>query len=412
MAKRVLGLDGFTRGLSLAGLLALCGACSSSSSGGGAGGAGSLAGSAGVLAGGAGSLAGASSNGGNGGTSSASGGASGSGAAAVGGNAGSAGAANSAGASGSAGAAACQAVRASDPKLVPPTQFDAAQIALAAAVVGSCLPDDGVDRNATHMWSPQAASGRFPFRTALQAECLAHSACGCAAVEHCLGYALGSSASCTSGCANGVFTACGPEHDLDTGVRSTVDCSSVALSCDPVAMCADGAATPCDDTAFTPACDAQGRPTFCDKGVVQHGPVCSSLGLTCAAVSCAGDGASCSNASPGEAGDIVIDGNACSGTMLRACVNGKTAMLDCSQQGPGFSCQHVAEKFFCGLASDCIPADDYSPSPSDPPTCDGSQLEFCNAGRLERVDCTALGFTGCEIDASAGHYGCIPGIVP
>ena len=411
MAKRVLGLDWFTRGLSLAGLLAVCGACSGSSSGGGAaGGAGSLAGGGGSLA----SDGGAPSNAGSGGTNSANGGAGGTGVAAMGGSAGSAGAANVAGASGSGsgGAAVCQAVRASDPKLVAPTEYDASLIALAAAVVGSCLPDDGVDRTATHMWSPQAASGRYPFRTALQAECLAHSACGCAAAEHCLGYTLGPSASCTSGCANGVFTACGPEHDLDTGVRTTVDCGSVALSCDPVAMCADGAATPCDDTAFTPACDAQGRPTFCAKGVVQHGPVCSTLGLSCAAVSCAGSGASCSNASPGEAGDIVIDGSACSGKMLSACVNGQTATLDCSQQGPGFSCQHVAEKFFCGLASDCIPADDYSPSLSDPPTCDGSQLEFCNAGRLEHVDCTALGFKGCEIAPSAGHYGCIPGIVP
>jgi hypothetical protein len=272
------------------------------------------------------------------------------------------------------------------------------------------MPDDGVDRTATHMWSPQAESGRYSFRTELQAECLAHSACGCAAVEHCLGYTLGPSASCTSGCENGVFSACGPEQGLDTGVRTTIDCSSVALSCDPAAVCADGAATPCDDTAFTPACDAQGRPTFCAKGVVQHGPKCSALGLKCAAVSCAGSGASCSNTSPGEAGDIVVDGTACSGAMLSACVNGQTATLDCTQQGPGFSCQHVADKFFCGLASDCVPADDYSPSPSNPAKCDASSVVFCNAGRLEHVDCLALGFTGCEIDASAGHYGCIPGI--
>jgi len=411
MAKRVLGLTWITLALGAAGSLALCGACSSSSSGGGGEG-GSIAGGAGTLSssggsGGVGTASGGNANGGAAGSSVA-----GSDAAAAGTNAGSAGTANAAGASGSAGSGACQAARVSKPKLVAPSEYDAAQIALAAAVVGSCLPDDGVDRTATHMWSPQAASGRYYFRTQLQAECLAQSACGCAAAEHCLGYALGPNPSCTPGCADGVFTACGPEHDLDTGVRNTVDCSSVALSCDPVASCTDGAATPCDDTAFTPACDAQGRPTFCAKGVVQHGPVCSTLGLRCAAVSCAGSGASCSNASPGEAGDIVIDGTACSGAMLNACVNGQTATLDCSQQGPGFSCQHVADKFFCGLASDCVPADDYSPSPSDPAKCDGSKVVFCNAGRLERVDCLALGFTGCEIDASAGHYGCIPGIAP
>jgi len=47
--------------------------------------------------------------------------------------------------------------------------------------------------------------------------------------------------------------------------------------------------------------------------------------------------------------------------------------------------------------------------PSHPASCDGATLTFCSAGRLEHVDCLALGFTGCEIDRSNSRYGCIPG---
>jgi hypothetical protein len=125
-----------------------------------------------------------------------------------------------------------------------------------------------------------------------------------------------------------------------------------------------------------------------------------------------GNGAVCTNTSSGEIGDVIVDGVSCSGMKLSACVNGKMADLDCATRGPGFTCQTAGAAHFCGLAADCVPADDYSSSATNPPKCDGSAVVFCNAGRLEHVDCTALGFTGCDIDPSAGHYGCVPGVLP
>ncbi|HWZ87523.1 MAG TPA: hypothetical protein VNW92_01700, partial [Polyangiaceae bacterium] len=229
MEQRVWGFAWLKLGLCSAGLLALCGACSSP--------------------GGSGGAAGAANAGGSGGTSADQGGAAGTASGHAGTSASSGG---TSAAAGSAGASACHAERATDPKLVAPTQYDASLIALAAAVVGSCLPDDGVDRNASYAWSGQAASGRFYYRTQLQAECLAHSACGCAAVEHCLGFAIAPSPSCTSGCTGDVFTECRPNHTDNTILSNTIDCSSVGLSCDPIASCTDGTAEACDATAFTP----------------------------------------------------------------------------------------------------------------------------------------------------------------
>jgi hypothetical protein len=100
-------------------------------------------------------------------------------------------------------------------------------------------------------------------------------------------------------------------------------------------------------------------------------------------------------------------GVSCSGATLSACVGGKLATVDCSSRGPGFACQHVADDYFCGLAAECDPANDRGPSTAA--SCNGTSLEFCNAGRLEHVDCLSLGFTGCDL-SEKGHFGCIPGI--
>jgi hypothetical protein len=55
-----------------------------------------------------------------------------------------------------------------------------------------------------------------------------------------------------------------------------------------------------------------------------------------------------------------------------------------------------------------VPANNYASA--QPATCDGNQLSFCNAGRLERLDCRALGFSGCEVNSSMARYGCTPGV--
>ena len=91
------------------------------------------------------------------------------------------------------------------------------------------------------------------------------------------------------------------------------------------------------------------------------------------------------------------------------CLGGRLTSVDCATQGPGFTCQSRDGSFFCGLAADCVPSNNYSSTTTA--SCDGSTLSFCNAGRVERVDCAELGFSGCDIDKKVDHYGCIPGPV-
>jgi hypothetical protein len=203
-----------------------------------------------------------------------------------------------------------------------------------------------------------------------------------------------------------VFSIC--EGDLPAGYRYRIDCGKVGLNCDSSAGCVDRAPVACDSGTTPPSCNALGEGEFCDNGFIQHTPVCADLGLDCVAGECVGRGAACTNLDSGQPGDLWFEGVSCAGDTLEACVNGQLSNVDCTTRGPGFTCQTVGTTSFCGLAADCAPAGQYSHSESDPASCDGSTLTFCNAGRLEHIDCTALGFSGCEIDTSVGHYGCIP----
>ena len=119
---------------------------------------------------------------------------------------------------GSAGdSSSCHANRDPAPHVPATSALDPNLVALAAAVYGSCLPDDGVTRNAAYWWSGQASNGKMHYRTQLQLECLAHAACGCSAIERCMGYVIEPSSECQPGCVGDVFTGCGPADDLPSG---------------------------------------------------------------------------------------------------------------------------------------------------------------------------------------------------
>jgi hypothetical protein len=81
-------------------------------------------------------------------------------------------------------------------------------------------------------------------------------------------------------------------------------------------------------------------------------------------------------------------------------VNGGLADVDCGKFGTGFSCQSGSNTFFCGQANACVPGS------ASKPTCEGTSLVVCNAGRIDKIDCTSLGFTGCNAAAGA----CVPSI--
>lgn len=264
------------------------------------------------------------------------------------------------------------------------------------------MGDDGVARNATHIWLAHLAAPRFYYRLAAQLDCFANAGCGCAALEHCLGWIYGPApADCIDECQGSVFTGCGD------GAQATLDCSRLGLGCSPTGTCVVESPAACDATAM-PSCTDQGEVLSCSAGAMRKTP-CRALGFDCVAGKCLGGGASCTASRGYSGGPELVDpfGTGCSGNTLQACLNGQTANIDCATQGPGFSCQAREGAFFCGLAAECVPADNYASV--QPATCDGTTVSFCNAGRLEHLDCTELGFTGCEVDTKVYHYGCTPG---
>jgi hypothetical protein len=294
-----------------------------------------------------------------------------------------------------------------EPMLVSSLELDPDTVALVAAVVGSCLPDDGVDRNAGHIWESDLALTGFYMRTHAQAECLMNARCGCAAIRHCLGVYYSAPESCNTGCSGDAFTACGPDFDLLEGYSFNVDCARVGLSCDPAGICVDGPALTCT-TEGTATCNAAGQVELCENGVTRHSPVCADVGLACTDGACVGTGVACSGGF-NQADQIEFVGMSCQGDLLEACVMDRTTSVDCATRGPGFHCQTLDDFAFCGLAAECVPAGPYGASPTHPASCVGDILTFCNAGRLEQVDCVGLGFTGCDVDA-ANSYGCTPGV--
>jgi len=316
---------------------------------------------------------------------------------------GSGGAASGAGGTGASGAGplgACHAEPDLTPTLPAPSALDPDLVARAAVVLGACMPDDGVPRSAAHIWLAHLGSPQIVTRFGEQLECLANASCGCAAIEHCLGFVYRlPPADCPSICQGEVFSGCGD------GAQVSIDCTRFGLSCDPAGICAEPPSVVCDGTEAA-TCTAQGEVLACERSVLRKAP-CQANGFSCVGGACAGSGSACVGSAPSDEGSQPL-GTGCSGDTLQACLGGQTTSIDCATQGPGFSCQARDGSFFCGLAAECVPADNYS-TPV-PQTCDGTTVSFCNAGRLEHLECTALGFSGCEVDTKVGHYGCTPGV--
>jgi hypothetical protein len=80
----------------------------------------------------------------------------------------------------------------------------------------------------------------------------------------------------------------------------------------------------------------------------------------------------------------------CEGTTARICMNYREHVFNCGTLAKGFTCQASQWEDYCGLASECVSGNSA--------TCEGDDIVLCNAGRLDRIDCKALGFDGCDPD--------------
>jgi len=220
---------------------------------------------------------------------------------------------------------------------------------------------------------------------------------GCAGVVECMGFSdLQVSDSCGT-CDGNVAILC-------EDAQARRDCAKYGGTCSD-GHCIPLGAAACDEASFENQCDPRGRPLHCND-TVQVGPECAFFGLECkkegSDASCVGKGEACSMPEPESPSfDVHYAGQACNGASLSACVRGHLADLDCSLVGSGFSCQTHEGAFFCGTASECDPAT-YEKS------CDGANVIFCNAGKIARVDCTALGLAACFDDPLFGCESAVP----
>jgi hypothetical protein len=250
---------------------------------------------------------------------------------------------------------------ASDPIAPPPpgpalVEFDppgpkAPDVAARAAVfLGSCMSNghDGL--------SPQNLLDRMyyvfqvdePFSNAIEAttRCFTDRANGCKAVEECFAtHVVPHDGACDKACSSdNVATLCGETWSIVTDCnRLGMQCTSAGCSphvphpsCDPATfeLCKDGVANNCPSA----------------YGLFFQGAPCTELGLVCTTMPVADE-----------------PWAICKGT--------------------GAACEPF------GLdTTDCNPRSTLLT------TCEGDQIVICNAGRVDRIDCKALGFDGCDPD--------------
>lgn len=270
----------------------------------------------------------------------------------------------------------------------------------AAVIIGSCVPDDGIVRNLIRMYTQRGRTGELELSNF--SKCVAAAGGGCAAIETCMGLTIDVApmAGCTAACDGDKLTACGD------GMKFSVDCSKFDLACSVTeADCVPKTlGTICDWGTYVESCK-NGAPLLCGGLQTEiSGPVCADYGLTCKvdmnAAVCVGSGAACQPASTTGREIDYSQGVGCNGTKLTTCMNGFLHDVDCGTLATGFTCQTVGTISFCGQAAECAQNDGVKSM------CEGDNVVVCNAGKLEKVDCKSLGFTGCN----AMHGTCSPSV--
>jgi hypothetical protein len=288
--------------------------------------------------------------------------------------------------------------------LVPVTgPVDPNDAVKAAALLGSCIPDDRSNRILRRIYERTGGEIYDVFERSSVA-CLATKTSGCQGVSECTGVTSDTAADCKPGCEGNLATSC------DDSLRFKVDCARLGRQCSlrstsNTPECTVGTPVACDVNAYVASCQDD-KPTYCTGVGVRTGPKCGDVGTTCGETSspktfaCKGTAGACNAKSISPGSVTYEDGVSCNGATLRACVNGGLKDVDCASLAPGFTCQSAGTSFWCGLGNACAPGSGTKPS------CDGTSLVLCNGGRIDKIDCRSLGFTGCNATAGA----CVPSV--
>mgnify|MGYP000326343887 CR=1 FL=1 len=240
----------------------------------------------------------------------------------------------------------------------------------------------------------------FLDRTVLEGLSCVDALTSCDGLYECIGLEVESGEGCAEGCTGSELTLCegGDKLRLDCQVFFGTDCNAAGDACADYE--APPGSTTCDPETFEELCSAD-APTYCAEsgGFVITEDSCADYGLECTV-----DGeARCRGTTPTDAcrfngGVLSFEGTSCAGDVLTTCLNGGEATVDCATAfAPGASCYTVGDTSYCGLGDECDPT-----SFDTEPTCEGDTVVFCNAGRLDRIDCTSRGFAGCDSESTLG----------
>lgn len=215
--------------------------------------------------------------------------------------------------------------------------------------------------------------------------CMAAARGSCAMARACVGQQIQSSTTCSPGaktCNGDQLSEC--IGTLGNALELLTDCTASdegpvqnhCLMSGSAAACGIG---PCT----TETC--QGTVGVRCQGPFAQGFDCATDGYTCVMVSrseCGGTGPACT------AGPPSVDGNSIVG-----CTYGFEHRVDCGAAVPGGTVQPSATGtgLYCGLGTACAPG-------ASPPGggCNGNNLTVCAFGQVTTIDCTALGYTGCD----------------
>jgi hypothetical protein len=279
--------------------------------------------------------------------------------------------------------------------LDPPGPKDPDRALRTAVFLGSCRyirPTFTLQGYLYEMYYVDYPSEKFYSALERTTGCFADKTNGCKAAEECIGLTQKLRGPCDTLCLPG-------EVDVTCGslVEFHHQCPKLGLQC--TSSGCDSPREPCDPSTVDPC--QENTPHFCSDEMpyLTIGPSCSDYGLRCgpSAVEelpqCQGKGAPCEpfNGSAHTV-EFFFGVTSCEGTTMHRCTNGFEHAMDCGILGQGFTCQSAEMQFgfqdFCGLGSEC--------DVLQTPRCEGDTIAVCNAGRIDRIDCKALGFLGCD----------------
>lgn len=271
--------------------------------------------------------------------------------------------------------------------------------ARAAVVLSSCIAEFEAESVLDQMYS-RIQKDSNDYRGI--ATCIDSRRNGCAAIAECTGVHADLTGPCERRCDGTVAEGCDDEF------KARIECPYFGRVCTVGPTGQVGCTLPGAPTCVPGSpgrCGADGRPITCRDEHEDRGPDCAARGLTCNDGQCEGTEGACQAVS-GSGVQIIYEAKSCNGPMLSACVGGGMATLDCGTLIVSATCQTRAldggTQSYCGLGSECKPGD---PAQA---TCDGDSVVVCNGGRIDRVDCKALGFTGCV--SSKTYAFCAPSL--